>query len=51
MDVIKTNMTTEEAIDQLLYIRDCLDMTFAIESERKQIIALTMAIEALRKRG
>jgi len=42
-------MSKKDAIDELIYIRDCIDSYYVAETERKQIKALTMAIESLRQ--
>ena len=42
-------MSKKNAIDELIYIRDCIDSYYVAETERKQIKALTMAIESLRR--
>lgn len=45
----KEELSKQDAIDELIYIRDCIDSYYVAETERKQIKALTMAIESLRR--
>ena len=49
LKVQEKEMSKKDAIDELIYIRDCIDGYYTIETERKQIKALTMAIESLRQ--
>lgn len=49
LKVQEKEMSKQDAIDELIYIRDCIDSYYVAETERKQIKALTMAIESLRR--
>ena len=49
LKVQEKEMSKKDAIDELIYIRDCIDGYYTIETERKQIKTLTMAIESLRQ--
>ena len=49
LKVQEKEMSKKDAIDELIYIRDCIDSYYVAETERKQIKALTMAIESLRR--
>ena len=49
LKVQEKEMSKQDAIDELIYIRDCIDSYYVAETERKQIKALTMAIESLRQ--
>ena len=49
LKIQEKEMSKKDAIDELIYIRDCIDGYYTTETERQQIKALTMAIESLRQ--